>query len=204
MPREPRWDAVIGSAAALFSENGFAGTSVREVAERARITKAGLYYHIREKEDLLFRICDRSIAAVLEGGYAVLEKVAEPRARLAGIVRMHLDYFVRHPHNLRVLTREMGALSPKPRAQVAKLEHEYLDLIRGVIREGQAAGVFAPVDATVAAFTVLTVMNNLFDWYDPKGRIKPEALVGQIEAILFDGIAAAKDGRTKDKGRKTA
>ncbi|MDH3234417.1 MAG: TetR family transcriptional regulator [Alphaproteobacteria bacterium] len=198
MPREPRWDAVIGSAAALFSENGFAGTSVREVAERARITKAGLYYHIREKEDLLFRICDRSIAAVLEGGYAVLAKDAEPRARLAGIVRMHLEYFVRHPHNLRVLTREMGALSPEPRAQIAKLEHEYLGLIRGVIREGQASGVFVAVDATVAAFTVLTVMNNLFDWYDPKGRIGPDALVGQIEAILFDGIAA--DTKTAAEG----
>lgn len=203
MPREPRWDAVIDSAAALFSENGFAATSVREVAERAQITKAGLYYHIREKEDLLFRICDHSIAAVLEGGYAVLEKVAEPRARLAGIVRMHVDYFVRHRHNLRVLTREMGALSPEPRNRVMKLEDEYLDLIRGVIREGQAAGVFAPVDATVAAFAVLTVMNNLFDWYDPKGRIKPAALVGQIEAILFDGIAA-NGRRTKDKGRKTS
>lgn len=194
---------MIGSAAALFSENGFAATSVREVAERARITKAGLYYHIRGKEDLLFRICDRSIAAVLEGGYAVLESEAAPRARLAGIVRMHLEYFVRHPHNLRVLTREMGALSPEPRARVATLEHEYLDLIRGVIREGQAAGVFAPVDATIAAFTVLTVMNNLFDWYDPKGRIGPDALVGQIEAILFDGIAA-NGRRTKDKGGKTA
>jgi AcrR family transcriptional regulator len=203
VPREPRWDAVIGSAAALFSENGFAATSVREVAERARITKAGLYYHIREKEDLLFRICDRSITAVLEGGYAVLENEAAPRARLAGIVRMHVGYFVRHPHNLRVLTREMGALSPEPRAKVATLEHEYLDLIRGVIRDGQAAGVFAPVDATIAAFTVLTVMNNLFDWYDPKGRIKPEALVGQIEAILFDGIAA-NGRRTKNKGRKRA
>ena len=198
MPREPRWDAVIGSAAALFSENGFAGTSVREVAERARITKAGLYYHIREKEDLLFRICDRSIAAVLEGGYAVLAKEVDPRARLAGIVRMHLDYFVRHPHNLRVLTREMGALSPEPRGQIAKLEHEYLGLIRGVIREGQASGVFAAVDATVAAFTVLTVMNNLFDWYDPKGRIGPDALIGQIEAILFNGIAA--DTKTATEG----
>jgi AcrR family transcriptional regulator len=203
LPREPRWEAVIDSAAELFSANGFAATSVREVAARARITKAGLYYHIREKEDLLFRICDHSIAAVLEGGYGVLEKEAAPRARLAGIVRMHVEYFVRHPHNLRVLTREMGALSPAPRARVAKLEHEYLDLIRGVIREGQAAGVFAPVDATVAAFTVLTVMNNLFDWYDPKGRISPEALVGQIEAILFDGIAA-NGRRTKDKGGKAA
>jgi AcrR family transcriptional regulator len=191
MPREPRWEAVIDSAAALFSANGFAATSVREVAARAQITKAGLYYHIREKEELLHRICAHSIAAVLEGAYAVLEAEAEPRARLTGLLRSHVDYFVRHPHNLRVLNREMGALSPEPRARVAKLEHEYLELIRGVIREGQATGVFRAADPTVAAFTVLTVMNNLFDWYDPKGRIGPEALVGQLEAILFEGLAAA-------------
>jgi len=190
MPREPRRDAVIDSAASLFAENGFAATSVREVAEKAQITKAGLYYHIREKEDLLQRICEHSIAAVLEGAYRVLENEAEPGARLAGLIRSHIEYFVGHPSNLRVLTREMGALSPKPRARVAKLEHEYLDLIRGVIRDGQAAGLFRALDPTVAAFTMLTVMNNLFDWYDPRGRISPTTLVQQIETILFQGVTA--------------
>ena len=67
LPREPKWDRVLSSAARLFAEDGFAATSVRAVAERARLTKAGLYYHIKEKEDLLFRICERSIQDILEG-----------------------------------------------------------------------------------------------------------------------------------------
>ena len=67
MPREPKWDRVLTSAARLFAEDGFAATSVRAVAERARLTKAGLYYHINEKEDLLFRICEHSIQEILDG-----------------------------------------------------------------------------------------------------------------------------------------
>jgi len=194
MPREPRWDAVVDSAAKLFSENGFAATSVREVAAGAQITKAGLYYHIREKEDLLYRICELSIAAVLEGAYRALETEAAPRARLAALMRFHVGFFIDHRDNLTVLTREMGALSPGPRARIAKLEHEYLDLIRGIIRDGQAAGVFRDLDPTVAAFSVLTLMNNLYDWYDPKGRVGPDDLVVQLQTILLEGLALEAGG----------
>ena len=197
MPREPRLEAVIDSAARLFSKNGFSATSVREVAEGARITKAGLYYHIREKEDLLYRICEHSIAAVLEGAYRALRTEAGPRTRLAVLMRFHVGFFIAHRHNLTVLTREMGALSPGPRARIARLEHEYLDLIRGIIRDGQSAGVFRDLDPTVAAFSVLTLMNNLYDWYDPKGRVGPEELVVQLETILLQGLAVeAGGGRT--------
>lgn len=190
MPREPRWNAVIDSAARLFSHNGFAATSVREIAEGARLTKAGLYYHIREKEDLLYRICEHSITAVLALAHAVLAAEAAPRARLAALMRHHVEFFVSHPHNLKVLTREMGALSPGPRARIADLEREYLGLIRGIIRQGQATGGFRDIDPTVAAFAVLSVINNLFDWYDPKGPMDPEALVGHLEAMLLDGLCA--------------
>ena len=197
MPREPRWNAVIDSAARLFARNGFAATSVREIAEGARLTKAGLYYHIRGKEDLLYRICEHSIAAVLAFAHAGPAAESEPRARLAALMRHHVDFFVAHPDNLKVLTREMGALSPGPRAKIADLEREYLDLIRGIIRRGRATGTFRDIDPTVAAFTVLSVINNLFDWYDPKGPMGPEALVGHLEAMLLGGLCAQTPENTK-------
>ena len=196
MPREPRWDAVVDSAAKLFSENGFAATSVREVADGAHISKAGLYYHIREKEDLLHRICEVSITAVLESARSALATETEPRAQLAALMRFHIGYFIDNRHNLTVLNREMGSLSPEPRARIASLEREYLELIRSIIRTGQEAGVFRQVDPTVAAFTVLTTMNNLYDWYDPKGKVGPDALVDQITTILLSGLGVGAGGDT--------
>src|SRR5215472_14433945 len=40
-------------AVELFTEHGYEGTSLREIAERLGVTKAALYYHFRSKEDII-------------------------------------------------------------------------------------------------------------------------------------------------------
>ena len=188
MPREPKWDRVLTSAARLFAEDGFAATSVRAVAERARLTKAGLYYHINEKVDLLYRICEHSIQEILDGARAALKRENEPAAQLAALIRNHCAFFFQHPHNLTVLNRDMGALTGTQREAIRALEMAYLDLIRDVFRHGQKRGSFRKLDLTVAAFSLLGVLNTLDRWYDAAGPVKPEALVEQIETILMRGF----------------
>ena len=188
MPREPRWDRVLMSAARLFAEDGFAATSVRAVAERARLTKAGLYYHIKEKEDLLYRICEQSIQDILDGACTALKRDSEPAAQLAALIRNHAEFFFRHPHNLTVLNRDMGALTGTQREAIRALEMEYLEMIREVFRHGQKRGAFRRLDPTVAAFGFLGVLNTLDRWYDAAGPVKPEALVEQIETLLMRGF----------------
>lgn len=50
-------------AAELIAERGYAATSLREIAERLRVTKAALYYHFSSKDDLVAAL----VAPVLEG-----------------------------------------------------------------------------------------------------------------------------------------
>ena len=189
--RARRGGELLDSAAKLFAANGFAATSVRTVADRARLTKAGLYYHIREKEDLLYRICHHSISAILAGARQAMTEVSDPRARIAALIRNHAEFFRNHPDNLAVLNRDMTALSAEPRAAIRKLERAYLELVRGAISEGQKAGVFRrQLDPTVAAFTMLAALNTLHQWYDPRGRIGHRALVRQITMILCGGVYA--------------
>lgn len=196
MPREPKWDRVLTSAARLFAEDGFAATSVRAVAERARLTKAGLYYHIKEKEDLLYKICEQSISDILDGARAGLARESDPAAQLAALIRNHCEFFFRHPHNLTVLNRDMGALTGQQREAIRTLEMAYLDLIRDVFRAGQRQGRFRALDTTVSAFGLLGVLNTLDRWYDAAGPVKPESLVAQVETFLLQGFVAP-EGRRK-------
>ena len=205
MPREPKWDRVLSSAARLFAEDGFAATSVRAVAERARLTKAGLYYHIKEKEDLLFRICEQSIQDILDGARAGLKRHGEPAQRLAAILRNHAEFFFAHPYNLTVLNRDMGALTGAQREAVRALEMEYLELIREVFRHGQRLGQFRKIDPTVAAFGLLGVLNTLDRWYDAEGPVKAESLVEQLETLLMRGfVVAAETARPARPQRRPA
>jgi len=186
--RPTRHDQLLDAAAALFAQNGFAATSVREIAAQANLTKAGLYYHIREKEDLLAKICAFSIDRILDGARQAVAEASDPRARIAALIRNHTGFFFQHPDNLVVLNRDRGALPPEARARISALERAYLDLIRETIRDGQATAAFRRTDPTVAAFTVLAALNTLDRWYDAGGPVSPEALVAEIETILCDGL----------------
>lgn len=191
MARAAKGDEVLDSAAALFAANGFAATSVREVADRAQLTKAGLYYHIRGKEDLLYSICAHSIETILAGARRAVAEAADPRSRIRALIRNHAAFFERHPDNLTVLTRDMNALSDEPRAAIRKLERDYLALIRGTIAEGQKTGMIRRVDPSVAAFTLLAALNTLNLWYKPRGKVKPAALIDQLETLVTGGLFAA-------------
>jgi len=113
-------------------------------------------------------------------------------ARRAGLSKpgAHTKFYWQHPHELAILFSQKGFLSPGRRRRVVAMEREYLDLFRGVIREGQRRRVFRRVDPTVAAFSFFAMLNTLDGWYDPRGRIGPDELVVELERLYFDGLAA--------------
>src|SRR5215510_822445 len=45
-------------AVELFTEHGYEGTSLREIAERLSVTKAALYYHFKSKEDIILSLVE--------------------------------------------------------------------------------------------------------------------------------------------------
>src|SRR6516162_5877947 len=49
-------DRILDVALDLFTEQGFDGTSLREIAERLHVTKAALYYHFESKDDILMAL----------------------------------------------------------------------------------------------------------------------------------------------------
>jgi AcrR family transcriptional regulator len=181
---------VLRTAERLFAAKGFAGASLSQLARRARLSKPGIYYHVRDKEELLFRICQESMRGILAGARAAVAASDDPADRLRGLMRAHTTFHWRHPRNLAILFGQAGYLSTERRRRVVALEREYLDLVRGVIRDGQRRGAFRPVDPSVAAFSLFAMLNTLDGWYDASGRIGPTDVVGELERLYLDGLAA--------------
>jgi AcrR family transcriptional regulator len=181
---------VLRTATTLFATTGFPAASVSQVARRARLSKPGLYYHVRDKEELLFRICDYSMAGILAGARAAVAASRDPAEQLRELIRAHTAYHWQHPNNLAILFGQGKYLSADRRRRVAAMEREYLGLVRSVIREGQRRQRFQRVDPTVAAFSLFAMLNTLDGWYDPRGRIRPRQLVMELERFYLDGLMA--------------
>ena len=87
---------ILSAAAKVFSIKGFEKASIRMVASRARVSLAGIYYHVQSKDELLFLIQYNAFRSILSRLGERLDALqdAEPRERLRVLIRNHLDYFM--------------------------------------------------------------------------------------------------------------
>src|SRR6185369_11978306 len=81
-----RYDAqleqLLDIGAEIFSEKGYHDASIRAIAERARMSLAGLYYYFRSKEELLFLIQDHAFGSILANLEQSLDGITDPREKL--------------------------------------------------------------------------------------------------------------------------
>ncbi len=188
MPRKTRWESVRRTAAELFAASGYAASSLSQLARLARLSKPGIYYHVRDKEELLFRICESTMAVLLQSAQLAAGSGRDPVAKLRQIIRAHANHYWDHSWDLVILFGQRRYLSPVRQRRIIALERVYLDLVRAIIRDGVRRRVFHRVDPSVATFSLFAILNTLDSWYDRKGAMRPEALVRQIERLFFGGL----------------
>lgn len=197
MPRKTRWDSVRRSAAELFAAHGFAAASLSQLARHSKLSKPGIYYHVRDKEELLYRICEGTMAVLLQSAQLAVGSVRDPESKLRQVIRAHANHYWEHSWDLVILFGQRRYLSAARQRRIVSLERLYLDLVRGIIRDGMNRRVFHRVDPSVAAFSLLGILNTLDGWYNRKGTLRPEALVREVERLFLGGLAAKTSRRAR-------
>ena len=71
--------AILRAAAEAFREHGFAATGMREIAEKAGLSPANLYYYFKSKDDLLCFCQEQALDRLLEAVAAQSAASAEAR-----------------------------------------------------------------------------------------------------------------------------
>jgi AcrR family transcriptional regulator len=160
-------------ASELFHANGYAATSVRDIARALDIQGASLYAHVASKEDVLWSIVDRAAAAFEQGAESAVADTAtsDPVERLAALVEAHVDVVTGDPQRASVFVTEWRHLSRDRRAAISGRRDAYEERFRDVIRDGIAVGAFRAIDASIAATYILTALNGIATWYRPDGRL---------------------------------
>jgi len=165
-------------ASELFHANGYAATSVRDIAKALDIQGASLYAHVASKEDLLWSIVDGAATAFeTKSDEAVADtRTSDPVERLAGLVEAHVDVVTADPERASVFVTEWRHLSSDRRAAIAQRRDAYEARFRAVIDDGTAVGAFRPTDTALAATFILTALNGIATWYRPGGRLSADRI----------------------------
>jgi AcrR family transcriptional regulator len=98
-PKDKRKSDILESAIQEFVENGYENTSMDSIASRAGLTKGGLYYHFKSKDDILVKANEAFMEPIL---MFMSEAMSSPdtAAGLAGYIRNYLTYWMNHPKEL--------------------------------------------------------------------------------------------------------
>jgi len=184
-------DEIVSAAAKVFRTKGYHAATVRDIAEEVGILKGSLYHHFESKEALLYLVVKEPIGQL----YRTIAEIAAAKApaseKLRRAISAHLEAFDRHYPHLFVYLREREAVKRRFREKIGFSPKEYERCWQQILREGIESGEFRPnLDIQVASYGLLGMLNWLYKWYDPKGRLSVQEVAEQLTALALAGLAA--------------
>jgi len=211
MAGEERRDQLLRVAMSLFSDQGFRGTTTKEIAHAAGVSEAMVFRHFATKEDLYAAILDYK--ACSGGGSfdpAVMAaeaiKAKDDRRVFESLALGALDYHDHDPEFQRLLLH--SALEKNKLAQMFFDEFvlKVYQFLGGYIRERQRDGALIEIDPAIVVRCFIGMVmhhslnNNLWDPDRHLLNISNEAAAKHFTEILLHGITATKQ---QDDARKS-
>ena len=184
-------DRILKAAIKVFAKNGFYATRVSEIAKAAGVADGTIYLYFKNKDDVLITIFEDGIQQLL----AILREVAaaeEPfEARIKRIIELQLGLLEDQRDLAEVITVNLRQSSTLLKQYAAPLFMEYIDVIAGLIREGQKQGAFRKdVNARVAARSLFGALDAiLLTW--ALGEADPASLrkaASHCASLFLDGL----------------
>ena len=178
-------------ASDLFREQGYAATSVRDIARALDIQGASLYAHVTSKEDVLWAIVDRAATRFEQAADAAGER-ARPNdhtARMAELARAHVRTIAEDVGAASVFVAEWRALGGERRAAILERRDAYERRFRELIAAGISSGEFRMTDPALASMFILGALNSIATWYDPNGRLTADRIADYAADLAVRTLA---------------
>jgi AcrR family transcriptional regulator len=204
---DQKLEFILRNAARIFAEKNYHSTTMRDISRATNVSLAGLYHYCKSKEELLFLIQDNCFGRVLERLEERLLEVNDPLVKLRIFIENHLSFFAANMAEMKVLSHEAESLAGELHTHVSTKKEKYTKLARQILQEIQArqdaSSPIDPIDATVATYALFGMMNWIYNWYDPQGKLTVAELVDNVTRLFRHGFVGGLPAEELDFAAKT-
>ena len=184
-------EAILKAAIAVMAEHGYHGTSVRDIAERAELSPAAIYYHFTSKQDVLATIMERGIERLLMRTRTALAEAGEaPQDRLCAIVEVQVLFHLESQGATLLGTSELRALDEPLRGKHKAKRLQQQRLFDQVVEEGVAQGAFTTTLPREAARAIVVMCTGVASWFSPRGKLSRDQVVQRYQRLALDMVGA--------------
>jgi AcrR family transcriptional regulator len=207
---DKKLEHILRSSARIFAEKSYHSTSMRDISRATECSLAGLYHYCKSKEELLFLIQDHCFGRLLERLEQRLGETSDPIQRLRIVIDNHLSFFAANMAEMKVLSHEADSLAGDLHEHVSTRKKQYTRVVRKVLSEVQQSATSVStqkpagngqrrraaakrLDLTVATYALFGMMNWIYNWYDPRGKLSVTQLVDNISRLFLAGFLSEAD-----------
>jgi len=173
----------------LFKEKGYAGASMRDMAQNLGIEAPSIYNHISSKQELLSRICFNIANEYL----SIIDDITKsgynhPAFILQSIIEAHVKVVTENIEASAVFHNEWRFLEEPLYSQFIEMRSDYEDYIEGIIKEGVSKSIFKTNNTKLCTLSLLSTLNGIYHWYNPNGNLSAREISHNILNLFFLGL----------------
>jgi AcrR family transcriptional regulator len=181
--------AIVDTAAELFARDGFGATSLDDIARVLGVTKGALYYHVKNKEEILRLIYLTVLTASEEPLHQIAEADLSPLEKLRRAVEHQAAVAADRSPAMIVFYREHPHLTGPFAKEITLRKKAYERYFERIIEEGQVAGAFQlNVDPKIVSFGLLGMCNWMSQWYRPDGQFTHQQISTMLANMITNGL----------------
>jgi len=184
---------IIQAALELFVRQGYHGTSINDITQKVRVTKAAFYSHFDSKGQLLLRIISEYESQYIDRLMrAVADHVSDPIGKLHRAISFSADFAVKNPDLclfLDHLTTELNADVDFLPA-LKKVHDKYRHFLRGIIADGIEQGLIdKEYDPELTALTFMAIHQGvLYEWSLNRYQLNGREYVKNYRRVIMNGL----------------
>jgi len=169
---------IIETAGRLFSQKGYQGVSIRDIAQACHMTNAALYYHFKNKPELFLAVMRRYQEKVMASINEAVATQGELPDRLRRLVLSYANILCGQRQSFQTLRRDLSNIdSARAGRLFGAIHSDFMRPLQQVIESGQANGQIVAIDA----------------------RLLARMLHGMIIALTFEGKFRRQNRLTADE-----
>jgi len=157
---------IMDAARNVFAEKGFAGARMDEVARRAEVNKATIYYHIGDKKELYAEVIHEVIGNTTDKIEENIRRAATPEEKIMSYIQAVAEAMDSNPQMPPLMMREIATGGGNlPDAFVLEDFARMIGLVKKVLDAGISSGVFAetaPLPLHLMVVSTLAVYKMTF------------------------------------------
>ncbi len=175
---------ILDAAGVLLAEKGYELVTVRGIADRISYSQGVIFYHFRNKSEILEALCREAFTELLDRFRLILDSPGEPSAKLQAAARAFIAFSRAHPHHFRIVFHPPAQLDDQSSVEyLGRLGSEAFELF-GVIFRAAHPGCESRPMAEVAWWGSVIGVTSFLVLHRDSAWVDAEAVIEELLAML--------------------